>query len=91
MRRLDAYQSSPSIRDRYAFKAQGSSKKVSVLASIPNTKNNTPPPKPPGRTIQLQIAGAFEAAAHGKSQSAVSSETENQFALRRGGEATTKQ
>lgn len=32
--------------------------------------------------------GAFEAAAHSKSQRAVSRKTENQFALQRGGEAT---
>ena len=44
VRRLDANQSSPSIRDRHAFKAQGSSKKVSVLASLFPTLKITPCP-----------------------------------------------
>lgn len=53
VRRLDANQSSPSIRDRYAFKAQGSSKKVSVLASLFPTLKITP--LPPSRRENYSI------------------------------------
>lgn len=76
------------INQRHVWKAQSSRKKVNALASLFTTLKITPQPE---RTIQFQIPGAFEAAAHTKSQRAVSRETENQFALRRGGEATTKQ
>ena len=51
VRRLDANQSSPSIRDRHAFKAQGSNNKVSVLASLFPTLKITP--LPPSRQEEL--------------------------------------
>lgn len=58
MRRLDANQSSPSIRDRHAFKAQGSSKKVSVLASLFPTLKITPlPPSRQGELFNYKYQG----------------------------------
>ena len=76
------------LHQGHVCKAQSSRKKVNALASLLPTLKITPQTE---RTIQFQIPGAFEAAAHTKSQRAVSRETENQFALRRGGEATAKQ
>lgn len=77
--------------ERYVFKAQGSRKKVSVLASSFPALKITPPAGKNYSVTNARSGSGLGPHSHTRSQRAVSSETENQFALQRGGEAATEQ
>lgn len=82
--RRDVNSSTPS--DTHLFKAKGTrrkgEKKDQHACLVILYAKNSPLPE---RTIQLQVTRAFKAVAHVKSQSAMLSETENQFALQMAG------